>query len=286
MDERGELPKTGKEQPSSDRRLFSVLLLFGVVTLFFGFFQILNSIRGPFRLPSNTNEAKLGETGSEISALKKKDTDSDGLSDFDELYTYQTSPYLADSDSDSLADQQEVFSGTDPNCAQGTTCSSLELATNANAASTNGATTNGAASNIQSGLPINSSTASDISLDDLRIALRNAGAPAATLEGMSDEQLLQLYQEVVGGTDTNTSIFTNTGTNASSANGATTNVNPASNINVNSSVDLSTLQSLTPDQIRAFLKQGGADDQLLQQVDDETLRSIFLDALKGSPPSS
>ena len=54
--------------------------------------------------------------------MKTKDTDHDGISDYDELYVQQTSPYLADTDSDGLSDAVEVTQGTDPNCPQGKVC--------------------------------------------------------------------------------------------------------------------------------------------------------------------
>lgn len=58
----------------------------------------------------------------ELEASKTKDTDGDGLVDYDELYVYKTSPYIVDSDSDGYSDQQEVFSGNNPNCPIGKTC--------------------------------------------------------------------------------------------------------------------------------------------------------------------
>lgn len=59
-------------------------------------------------------------------ALKLKDTDRDGISDYDEIYMYKTSPYLADSDSDGLSDAQEIAQGTDPNCPEGRNCFDLQ----------------------------------------------------------------------------------------------------------------------------------------------------------------
>ena len=60
-----------------------------------------------------------GNTNADLAALKSKDTDGDGLSDYDELYVYHTSPYIKDSDSDGIPDGVEVANGTDPNCPQG-----------------------------------------------------------------------------------------------------------------------------------------------------------------------
>lgn len=58
----------------------------------------------------------------ELAASKTKDTDNDGIVDYDELYIYKTSPYLSDSDSDGYSDQQEIYSGNNPNCPTGKTC--------------------------------------------------------------------------------------------------------------------------------------------------------------------
>jgi len=43
------------------------------------------------------------------------DTDSDGLSDWTELYVNYTNPFLADTDNDGVSDYDETLSGSDPN---------------------------------------------------------------------------------------------------------------------------------------------------------------------------
>lgn len=58
----------------------------------------------------------------EMEEAKTKDTDLDGLVDYDELYVYKTSPYIADSDSDGFGDKEEVYSGNNPNCPTGQNC--------------------------------------------------------------------------------------------------------------------------------------------------------------------
>lgn len=54
--------------------------------------------------------------------LKAKDTDRDGISDYDEANLYGTSPYLSDSDSDGIDDHTELTTGQDPNCPKGKSC--------------------------------------------------------------------------------------------------------------------------------------------------------------------
>lgn len=62
-------------------------------------------------------------------ALKNKDTDRDGLSDYAETTIYGTSAYLTDSDSDGIPDSVEVAQGTNPKCAEGTNCAGVSDAT-------------------------------------------------------------------------------------------------------------------------------------------------------------
>jgi hypothetical protein len=61
-------------------------------------------------------------TENSVSSDKTKDTDSDGLSDYDESNIYKTSPFLQDTDGDNLSDYEETVNGSDPNCPDGQTC--------------------------------------------------------------------------------------------------------------------------------------------------------------------
>lgn len=78
--------------------------------------QIAAFYTGEEFLTSDERETK------EMEEAKTKDTDADGLVDYDELYVYKTSPYIADSDSDGFNDKDEVYSGNNPNCPTGKDC--------------------------------------------------------------------------------------------------------------------------------------------------------------------
>lgn len=244
------------ERDRRERRLFITVLVIGSAALFFGGLEILNSIRSPFAPTNPPENSSLGPTGATIATLSQKDTDGDGLSDFDELYGYKTSPYLADSDSDGLDDQAEISGGTNPNCQQGDTCSPLERISTAN--------TNGFVN--ASNAPTNTEIPGTLSISDLRIALRNAGAPATSLENLDDAALFELYRDVLGESPSTTN------TNAPTETNQTT---------LPETVDLESLENLSPEQMREFLGRGGADAATLAEVDDETLRLIFTEALKN-----
>lgn len=256
MDESGNDMVPVQSTNRSERRLLIVLISAGCVALFLGVAQVFSLIGKPFS-PTTIQNTSLGKAGATLSALTKADTDNDGLNDYNELYVYQTSPYITDSDSDGRPDAEEVSGGTDPNCAEGTVCSPLVAATNTPSSNTNLSLTNAVPT---SGGPF--------SADDIRQTLLNAGAPQGTIDGLNDQELLDLYADVLG---------TGTATNTNSPDTTTT-----ANANLDTptaSPDAEALKNLTPDQMRDFLVQGGADREALDNVDDETLRAIFQEAV-------
>ena len=103
-----------------------VLGVCGVIAIVFSIVRVRSAITRPFTTPVQTLvdvKKLLGPSEEELLLQQKKtDTDGDGLSDYDESYTYKTSPYLKDSDSDGDPDNIEIAKRTDPNCPKGKTC--------------------------------------------------------------------------------------------------------------------------------------------------------------------
>lgn len=103
----------------------------GILALGLSVMHLRDQIRSPFLAPrsllqqSDAILAKQISDDQAMEALKKKDTDHDGLSDYAELNIYHTSPYLADSDSDGIPDAVEIAQGTDPNCPEGKACGDI-----------------------------------------------------------------------------------------------------------------------------------------------------------------
>ena len=116
---------------SIEQKIAAALLLFLFVGgIFFGMRSFGANLYRPIEeqfAKNVTGKDVVNENSQDeidIEAQKKKDTDVDGLSDYDELYIYKTSPYIKDSDSDGIDDKTEVFGGSDPNCPKGKNCGS------------------------------------------------------------------------------------------------------------------------------------------------------------------
>jgi len=247
-----------------------------------GVWSIRTSIEQPLaftNIPQITNQL-YGETNSQASdasqilALKNQDTDQDGITDYDELYTYGTSPYLKDSDSDGIDDKDEIDNGTDPNCPEGTECTPIAVFTPTINASTNAATVTNAGTNISTTSNTNP-TVDNLDVTQLRAALKNAGAPQAQLDALTDEELVALYADTLGSSST-----TNTSTTNSSIN-FSTNSSTTNSADDSTSVTYSQLRDLTVDQIRQLLILGGADKATLDQLDDDTLKAVFYQSVQN-----
>lgn len=74
---------------------FILLLVFGIVGLTLGAVKIRNQMFAPFSL-NNTVPSAIKDQLSAVDAMKYRDTDGDGLSDYDEEYVYGTSRFQPD----------------------------------------------------------------------------------------------------------------------------------------------------------------------------------------------
>jgi hypothetical protein len=127
----------------------------------------------------------------EDAQLRDQDSDQDGLSDYQELRVYGTSPFIADSDSDGKSDSQEVNEESDPNCPEGQDCGTPLLL----------APTVG--SNSQA---VVDQKITDLVSDpaEIRKLLKNGGADPELIDSLDDQSLqalasqaLEVYQEQV-----------------------------------------------------------------------------------------
>jgi hypothetical protein len=185
-----------KSLPHPQKIAVGFLFTLSLLVLVFWVWQIRGQINRPFDYGRGTTAEFTATSTDFVAVLKERDTDGDGLSDYDEIYVYFTSPYLEDSDSDGMSDYEEIRSGRDPNCPQGQNCSEPAFSVGSPAA----------------GLvePIPGLTGNDLDDDYLQRALSGqadaamlrqlllaGGASQEELDLISDEELMRSYQETL-----------------------------------------------------------------------------------------
>ena len=187
-----DLPITD-ERPQKHRAGAWVVLVIGLIGLGIGITQWRGSFKDVFATKIGQFKTPDQVEAERIAGMKSKDTDTDGLNDYEESYVYRTSPYLSDSDSDGLDDRAELQAGEDPNCPKGKECAAAlgaisGEAKDAGAEGEAGAETAGDEEAIIEAF-LNPTP------DEIRDLLLRSGVKAEELEGIDDATLLQLYRE-------------------------------------------------------------------------------------------
>lgn len=124
-------------------------------------------------------------------ALRLKDTDNDGLNDYDELNVYMTSPYLDDTDSDGFKDGEEITNGNNPNCAAGAECEVMDPLEGATSSGEGVDASVTAMADILSNVDMSSVPAEEIKA--IREVFLESGYEKAKLDSLTDEQVYQAY---------------------------------------------------------------------------------------------
>lgn len=224
----------------------SYLLFFiSLAALGIGWWQIRTDIKLPFSigqgvLPTNSLSDNLNDNDL---ALLGRDTDGDSLLDYDEVNVYNTSPYLADSDSDGYTDQAEIQSGHNPNCPANETCLVSPVLT--------------------------AGSLSPQNTTELRALLEKSGVTKEQLDKIDDATLLSLYQDI--------------NQDALPAVNDSPGIIPNQPITSNSSPltteQKEAVSRMTASELRNFLKQAGAPADTIDQLDDATIKSLVNQAL-------
>ena len=169
--------------------------------------------------PKTAANNPAADNSADAAALRAKDTDGDTLNDYDELNLYKTSPYLADSDSDGFTDKQEIDSGNDPNCPTGQQCATPDATTPAGQSSSfsnpqldsllNAGVSGTVAPSVTptaapgTGLTAEQKAALRQQVGDtnnptvIRQFLKQAGLPQATLDSLTDAQIVATFNEMI-----------------------------------------------------------------------------------------
>jgi len=226
----------------TNKRLIVFLIIIGIFAIFLGFIQLRGAIYSPFgkiivEQPEFPGEAEF------FAILSEQDTDGDGLSNFDERFVYLTSENLADTDSDSFSDKEEVDAQSDPLNFESTPYR-IDVPKKANS------------EQIFSS-PESNTLDKIVSMEEIRNLLINeAGLSREIVDKLDDKTLENLYNE----TKQETGIDLN---------------------QLKAPVDDQQRQfsDLDPSQIRQILIEQGVDKNMLDSIDDETLKSMFLQSL-------
>jgi len=198
------MPAQESKKLSNEQKIsFVLLLIFAIFALGLGVLKIRNTMYQPFAL-TNAIPPSIKNLADNINSLQYRDTDFDGLNDFEELYVYQTSPYLEDTDSDGVKDKDEVAKGTSPTCASGKVCSGV--------LSARSATAGRSTSSLVNVMPPAGKPPVDLNtlLKDpklLRQALLNSGLEKSILDQLTDVQLLAIVKEAMPSTSTLPSLL-------------------------------------------------------------------------------
>lgn len=188
------------------------------------------------------NGGILSSGDASLESLQKTDTDADTLSDFDELYLYNTSPYLADTDSDGTADPEEIKAGTSPTCAQGTECGTTPQAD---------ASTTVAAAIPEFIVPEGFIPSDDPSV--LRKQLVDIGIPQELLDQVDDISLQEFIASEGGGNNVTDEQLL--------------------------SATMDTLQQMSMQEKRDFLIASGASQDQVDVLSDAQIETLFTDAI-------
>ncbi len=186
-------PSFTKEQ----KVVFSIIVATGCIALLLGGFYLVRHISSPFFI-EYSGEMYLSQEQQDALLLQEqqnKDTDSDGLTDYDELYVHGSSPYLMDTDGDGYTDPTEISNGTNPACALGSDCEDEYTESLLNL--------------FDDVLPDDSTTENITSLEDIQKAMHeltieeirslliDAGADEEELAGITDDDLQAMFLEVM-----------------------------------------------------------------------------------------
>ena len=240
-----------------------IILAVGIIL--FGINRIYNQIYQPFAKPINQqsiadlSKIDLAELQDKLNASQMKDTDGDGITDLVENANYQTSPYLADSDSDGYNDKEEIDAGSNPLDPQSTPL-------NINIKQTEQQT------------ELEEYDTTEIDAEKIRQALQLAGVDKEILQQVDDQTLLELYQQTVQQTGTDLiKLQEQQSTEVGSDQLSDVDDLDLSNLSDAEKNQIANqyLATLTSDQLRQLLIEQGVDLQTLNQLSDQDLKDIF-----------
>ncbi len=210
------------EKTPAQKLIIVLLALISVGVVGLGFLQFKNRLEGPF-LADRLIEEKARIRGpleflefyrqeqrnnDELTRLQQRDSDGDGLTDYQEIYIYKSNAYSADSDGDGEDDGVEIAQGTDPNCRPGEICDEDGFVVRASQSTGReldlGALVQETRESYQQLQGFNEEEKEQLRVyfeslepQDLRQLLEQQGFPLEDLEGLTNEELQQTLNAIL-----------------------------------------------------------------------------------------
>jgi hypothetical protein len=197
MAENIEVTKAVRHEFSRQEKVgYAVVVVTGILAVVFGTLYMGTHINAPFKITYTGNHLLNADQqqAAQISAQKKLDTDSDGVNDYDELNVYGTSPYLSDTDGDTIDDGTEISSGGDPTCVTGKICQNT---INQVALPTPDIGPEPVAPADVDPVAALKASLLGAPIADIRALLIEAGAEQTDIDAMSDTDVLASYTDVI-----------------------------------------------------------------------------------------
>ncbi len=194
------LERSKKKLSHEERVAFGFIIACGIGAVILGGLSTFSSIKKPFLITYTgpryvTSEEK---ESAEVARQRMNDEDNDGVSDYDELNIFGTSPYIADSDSDGRSDGAEIAEGGDPNCAQGKTCTSSALVQDRVNTGLLAPDALPAPDEAMPSLEDTLGALQQLSIDEVRQLMLQSGVDEQALSALSNDQIMKLYLEALG----------------------------------------------------------------------------------------
>ena len=237
------------------------LTIFSAMVVVFGFWQIRYHILSPFG-----GSKPIGQVSEQdiVGVYKNLDTDKDGLSDYDEMNKYGTSAFLLDSDGDGSSDKEEIEAGSNPLNSKSTPTTKAmvekgstleqEVKPEAVSAEVGSAFLAGQAGGKETG---------EISAQEIRdLLVKQGGLSQELVNNLLDEDLIKLYNETKKETGIDIKELSKEAVQSG-------NLSEAEKM----------IQEMDPKILREMLISQGVDKTMLEQIDDQTLKELFLQSL-------
>lgn len=278
-----------QDRPDVNKNQAITLIVLFVVTLliiFLAFRTVGGNIYGPAQqvLRDNQKEVqlKLAEIiPEEIIDLTITDTDGDGLTDYQELEIFHTSPYLWDTDSDGISDKDEIDRKQDPTCPIGDARCNNEILMNED-----DAIQREAVSQIT-----DSFVSGQLGLDSFRTILLDQGINQDLLSQLDDETLGLIYQGILANPEDPAAVmeqimkYVSVSDTASSDTASGAGEQPVISDEV---LQVVLSGNMSASELRNFLIELGFSKQLLDDMNDTALVAVYkqtVDRMNNNPDS-